>query len=322
MKRKAIFLAAALCCYTFSGKAQVNFMDYFTNPTWHECDTGMESAIVLNLDKTAPGVSYAHNVVYTESFGHELTLQILSPERREAPYPAIVFIQGSAWMQQNVYANIPALSRFAAKGYVVAIVEYTHSGIAPFPAPLQDVKQAIRYMRKNAERLGIDPENVFVWGDSSGGHLSLMTALTEGLFEKDEDADIPTTVNACVAYYPVTDIISIHRDPCSASTGKEDSPEGMLLGGVDVEEHPEESAAASPVSYVSKDREIPPIMIAVGTCDHIVPFSQSELMARTLSDAGKEYVHYVLKGADHGSWEFWTDEMFSRVDSFLQEHLK
>lgn len=77
-------------------------------------------------------------------------LQVLTPDRRETPYTIIVYIQGSGWMKQNVYSNLPAFARFAAKGYVIAMVE----GIASFPALLEDIKQAIRFMRKKRKKSG------------------------------------------------------------------------------------------------------------------------------------------------------------------------
>lgn len=326
MKRLKLMTLAALCG-TLSLTAQINFMDCFTNPTWHECSSDMSTAQVLEFDDGVRPVNYRKDVVYSASCGVALTLQILSQEHIgsvDAVQPCVVFIPGSAWMKQDVYSRVAVMSEFARLGYVVAIVEYTHSGLASFPAPLKDVKAAIRYMRKNADKYGVDANNIFVWGDSSGGHLSLMSAFTNGMpeFEPDVYSDISDDVNACVAYYGVTDIRAIHGDPCSTSTGGADSPEGMLMGKRDVESCPEESDAASPLSYVSADRSIPPVLIAVGTCDHIVPFSQSESLARKLEDEGRTYLYYVLKGADHGSWQFWTPQMFQNVDRFMRQYIK
>ena len=326
MKTLKLMTLAALCG-TMSATAQINFMDCFTNPTWHECVSDMNTAQVLEFDDIIRPVNYTKDVVYNASCGVALTLQILSQENvgsTDGLQPCVVFIPGSAWMKQNVYSRVTTMSQFARLGYVVAIVEYTHSGLAAFPAPLKDVKAAIRYMRKNADKYGVDANNIFVWGDSSGGHLSLMTAFTNGLQEYEPDLynEISDEVNACVAYYGVTDIRAIHGDPCSTSTGGADSPEGMLMGNRDVESCPDESDAASPVSYVSVERSIPPVMIAVGTCDHIVPFSQSESLARKLESEGKTYQYYVLKGADHGSWQFWTPQMFKNVDTFFKQYIK
>lgn len=321
-----IKLAALAASVSISGYAQTNMDDYFNNPTWHESHSEMESARVMAFPERQTVVSYIPNVVYMDSHGENLTLQVLKPDDGDAgrKYPCILFIQGSAWMKQDVYGNIPSLARFAERGYVVAVVEYVHSGIAPFPIQLQNVKTAIRFMRKEAEKYSVDTDNLFVWGDSSGGHLALMAAVTGGIQEFDTDLykEYPTSFNACVSYYGISDIKSIHTDPCSASSGKEDSPEGMLLGNVDVDEHVEEADAASPAHYVDASRDIPPILLAVGTHDHIVPFSQTELMAKTLDTAGKEYSYYVLEGADHGSWEFWTPQTFDVVERFLKNNMK
>lgn len=312
-------------CNSINIMAQMNVQEYFNNPKWHESHSEMDDARILTFAEKRVPVHYFHDVVYSKSHGNDLTLQILKPiDERPEKYPCIIYIQGSAWMKQDVYANLPALAKFSERGYVIAIVEYTHSGIAPFPAPLQDVKTAIRFMRKNADTYGVDVNNMFVWGDSSGGHLALMTVVTEGIpkFETRQNEEFSTNVNACVSFYGVSDIKSVHTDPCSASSGKEDSPEGMLLGKKDVSTHISEADEASPIHYVSETRQIPPVMLAVGTCDHIVPFSQTELMAKTLKDADKEYEYYVLKGADHGSWEFWTPQFFDVVDNFLRKHIK
>lgn len=325
MWKQTLFLLLVTVYPHLDSMAQMNLQDYFNNPEWHESHSGMSDARILAFTEKKVPVRYFHDVVYSASHGYDLTLQILKPgDERLEKYPCIVYVQGSAWMKQDVYANLPALARFSERGYVIAIVEYTHSGIAPFPAPLQDVKAAIRFMRENAGTYGADADNLFVWGDSSGGHLALMAAVTDGIpeFEASRYEGISANVNACISFYGISDIKSIHTDSCSASSGKEDSPEGMLLGGKDVSKHIPEADAASPVHYVSAERRIPPIMLAVGTCDHIVPFSQTELMARTLKETGKEYEYYVLKGADHGTWEFWTPQFFDVVEKFLKKHTK
>ncbi len=322
---KIVITCILLWCLSSTVKAQINFNDYFNNPQWHESHSEMEKAQSLTFTQKEHKVQYIHDVDYMTSHGENLTLQILKPENWNGEkYPCIVYVQGSAWMKQNVYANLPALGEFAKRGYVIAVVEYVHSGIAPFPVQLQNTKTAIRFMRKEAEKYNVDTDNVFIWGDSSGGHLALMTAVTEDISEFDTELykEYSTNINACVSYYGVTDIKSIHTDPCSASSGKADSPEGMLLGGINVSKHIKEADIASPVNYVNETRDIPPILLAVGTCDHIVPFSQTELMARKLEEAGKEYVYYVLEGADHGTWEFWTGQTFNCVDEFLKKYIK
>ncbi len=166
--------------------------------------------------------------------------------------PCIVYVQGSAWMKQNVYANLPQLMEFAKRGYVIAIVEYRPSSVAPFPAQVQDAKTAIRFMRKNANTYGVDEDNVFIWGDSSGGHTALMVGLTTNNSELDTDDlnGYATKVNAVVDFYGPTDITKMNDEPSILDHVSPKSPEGQLLGGKNVLQNKAEAAVTNPVNYV------------------------------------------------------------------------
>ena len=130
-----------------------------------------DGARVIETTGNEVGVNYLHDVEYAEIDGHRLHLQILIPACRnsgfipfaeEQPFslPCFVFVQGSAWMPQYVYAKVAQLARLAARGYVCAIVEYRHSGIASFPAQARDARNAVRFLRQNAKKFGIDPEKI------------------------------------------------------------------------------------------------------------------------------------------------------------------
>ncbi len=130
------------------------------------------------------GVIYHHNVEYAEIDGEKAHLQILRPLTRNQPdmvCPCVVFCKGSAWFKQDVYIQLPRVAKLAERGYVVAVVEYRHSGIAPFPAQIMDARNAVRFLRVHAEEYGIDPEKIVVAGDSSGGH----TAMFAGMIHDD-----------------------------------------------------------------------------------------------------------------------------------------
>ena len=128
-------------------------------------------------DRIAMGTSVISDVVYDTKDGEELVLQIITPVNAMTAFggaakewPLIVYVPGSAWMRQNVYASMAQMIRIAEHGYVVAVVEYRGSDIAKFPAMIEDAKTAIRFMRKNAEEYSIDTDKVAIWGDSSGAH--------------------------------------------------------------------------------------------------------------------------------------------------------
>lgn len=265
-----------------------------------------------------PRLSYQKDVVYATRDSIDLTLQIIRPDKSKQAgkgYPCIVFVRGSAWMEQKLYTDVPLLSVFARRGYVVAMVEYRHSGIATFPAQRNDAITAVEFMRDNAEKYDIDKNNIFVWGSSSGAHTALFTGLHIG-------NDTLPEINGIIAYFPPTDVLRLKDDPTAASKGDALSPEGRLIGKVAVDEAPEKAKEASPYYYIDSNPDMPPVFLAHGTMDRVVPFSQSDMLANKLEENGIDYEFHALRFADHGSWEFWTDEMFDKVEAFIKKHLK
>ena len=116
-----------------------------------------------------------------------------------------MLVRGSGWFKQDMYGMIPLISRFAARGYAIAMPEYRHSGIAAFPCQVQDAKTCIRFMRKHAEKYRIDPDRVILWGGSSGGHTATLAALSSGMPELDtpEYGEFSDAVLGVVDYYGV-----------------------------------------------------------------------------------------------------------------------
>ena len=104
----------------------------------------------------------------------------------EEKYPLILFIPGSAWHKQVMYNDIPQYAALAKRGYVVAAMEYRESDIAPFSAQIEDVCNALKFIPSIAENFHIDTEHIFLMGNSSGGHIAMMTVLfsEHGLCER------------------------------------------------------------------------------------------------------------------------------------------
>jgi acetyl esterase/lipase len=282
--------------------------------------TGMK---VRTIPKNLPQTNYKHNVKYITRDGLDLTLQIIKPKNAKGKLPCIVYVQGSAWFKQDVYGNIPQLAEFAKRGYIIAVVEYRPSTVAKFPAQLQDTKTAIRFMRKNAETYGVDTNNIFVWGDSSGGHTALMVGLTQNNAELDTEdyKDFGIKVNGIIDFYGPTDISQMNFAPSTMDHTQAKTPEGMLIGGKNVLENVEEAAKTNPINYLKDLKNAAPILILHGSKDRLVPFQQSVLLADALKKGNFAYEFYQLKGADHGSSEFWTNKIFDIVENFLKANL-
>lgn len=283
---------------------------------------------VIQADFSDPDVTAFTHVEYAKKSGMALHLNILTPAQEigavSAPkYPLIVYVQGSAWMKQEMH-SMPQLTKMAKKGYVIAIVEYRHSAVAGFPAQIEDTKTAIRFMKKNGEKYNADTSKIILWGDSSGGHTVLMTAVTvnQNKFDDEGQDKDPISLKAVIDFYGPTDISKMNKEPSTWDHITDKSPEGMFLGGVNVLENPDKVKPTIPMNYVAQDQTIPPILIAHGNKDRLVPFGQSVMMFDALKKNNKDAVMYQINGADHGGAPFWSKEMLEIVDQFIQQHLK
>lgn len=153
------------------------------------------------------GVHLRRDVEYARVGGVSLVLQILEPFQRNAPdrrYPCMVFVQGSAWKEQDVYRPCAMMARMASLGFVTAVVQYRHSGIAPFPAQIQDALNAVRFLRCQGERYHVNPEQMFLAGCSSGGHTAMFAGMTgdAGEWEKENCyPQVSARVSGIINYY-------------------------------------------------------------------------------------------------------------------------
>jgi acetyl esterase/lipase len=208
-------------------------------------------------------------------------------------------------------------------GYVVASVAHRLSHHAPFPAQLQDVKAALRWLRANAGRYGLDPERVGAWGESSGGHLVALLATTAGAAELEGElpAGAPDTrIRAAAVWYGPTDFLQMdaHRLPGGMLHDTPDSPESRLLAAR-ISEVPERVRQANPVTWVSA--AAPPFLLVHGDRDLLVPHHQSVLLRDALAAAGVPVTLRTLPGAGHGTAEFRTLEAARELVDFFGRHL-
>ena len=296
-------------------------------------DEDVDGAVWLDTTGDEMGVTYVHDVEYERVDGVSRTLQILITTSRnhKAPkegrpasrhYPCVVYVQGSAWMTQHVYANLPCVARLAALGYVVAIVQYRDSGIASFPAPVQDTRNAIRFMREHATEFAVDPTRMAVMGDSSGGH----TAVYAGILHDDDTPanlfpDTSAEVRCIVNYYGSTDLTFEDSNPSTPNHNLPDSPEGMEMGGANLREDAQKRELLSVRCNIDERTRIAPVLHMHGTKDRTVNTRCSILLHQRLVATGHESHLYLLRGADHGGPEFWSEQTLGVVDAFLRTHM-
>ncbi|MDT8719380.1 alpha/beta hydrolase [Clostridium sp. 19966] len=284
--------------------------------------------IKLELPKYDLEWLYVPDVVYAEYDNCKRHVQLIVPYRRNwhgEKYPLIVFVPGSAWYKQDMYSKVPMLGRLAERGYAVAAVEYRESTIAPFPAQVQDVKAAIRFLRSKAEEFHLDGEKVFVFGDSSGGHTALLVGLTENIIELDTKMyqEYSCKVNGIIDFFGPTDITKCREE----SAPEEEflvggfTPTENLLGGVDVHSAAELAEKASCKRYIDKAIPIPPVLVFHGTEDAIVSINQSILLYNKLIKEEKEAIFYSVEGGNHGGAMYWCSEVMDIIEEFIKKHI-
>jgi len=204
----------------------------------------------------------------------------------------------------------------------VAIAQYRPSETAPFPAQAQDVKSAIRFIRKNAELFNVDPEHIAIAGDSSGGHTSLMVGFTgDGVLDDGVYGDVSCQVNCIVDCYGPTVFSLMNYWPSSQNHWDPKSPEGYEIGVKNVLENLDESDKTIPMNYLSEDKPTPPTLIINGSRDMLVPASQSALLYETMKKMGKEAEYYRIVDGNHGFIGWNNDTILNIVLDFLKEHI-
>ena len=264
------------------------------------------------------------NVVFSTAQGVELKMQIFTPWKAEgvtAAYPLIVFVQGSAWTFPDVYFEIPQLAQFAREGYVVATVTHRNSLEGhPFPAYLEDVKTAIRFLRKNAEQYQIDPDRVGIWGTSSGGNTSLLVGLTgdEEQYKTQEYPEYSDAVSMVVDCFGPTDFTYIIDH--IPMIPEEMRPIFEGLRGEDTPENITRMQAMNPVNHIEKGKVYPPFLLLHGDKDDMVEYAQSKLMYHKLLDAGVDASMICIEGAPHEG-SFWSQELLGLIKEFIDSKL-
>lgn len=228
--------------------------------------------------------------------------------------PAVIIIHGGGFNDgdKDRRREINIGSHLARNGYVGMSIDYLlwSKGIQKptWPRNLQDAKTAVRWLRQNADRLGIDPNRIGVIGGSAGGNLAAMLAVTgpkDGLEPPDGD-DTSSSVQCAVDLYGVADLMNYHDMKMFLKTRKED---------------PESYRRASPISYCNSGDA--PVLMIHGTGDDVVDVSQSKTLAAALAVGGVEHELIVIPDAPHTfDLDYEPFDVKAAVFRFLDDHLK
>ena len=268
-------------------------------------------------------------------------LDIWLPDEGEGPFPLIVFVHGGGWMMGNKRENtMPGIFKVMSQGYALACVQYRLAPAAHWPAPMQDVRAAIRFLRAHGDEYRLKTDKIAAWGNSAGGHLLNMAAALGGrpimLGDELGCADRSDAIQCLVDLFSPSDFYQL--DLCDWMTiedlksGSGDfaeftdeqvalgRPHNVLLG-YRAMDNPAATAYASPINFVTED--FPRALYLHGIPDKIVPFTQSVSMWRKVNSVcGEERAHIELfPEAGHGDPAMKTDEVMNRCLDFIDEVL-
>ena len=268
--------------------------------------------------KVPEGITVHRDMAYVTD-GHERQkLDLYVPDKGEN-LPLIIWVHGGAWRggDKTHYIRMEYLKA----GYAGASINYRLSQHAIFPAQIEDVKAAVRWLRANAETYRLNPNRFAAWGSSAGGHLVAMLGTTGDVdeFEVGANLEVSSQVQAVVDYFGPTDFLRMDAQslPDGLVHDAPDSPESQLVGGA-IQEHKDRVARANPITYVSKSN--PPFLIIHGDQDKLVPYHQSVLLKEALEKSGVPVTLYRVEGGGHG-W-FRDPKVPELTKAFLEKYLK
>lgn len=247
-----------------------------------------------NIDKN-------ESIEYKKIDTISLELHLFRPENfdKSKTYNCIVFFHGGGWNNGSYKAFKRQSAYLASRGMIAISADYRiknkHS-TTPFDA-VEDAKSAIRYVRKHAKDLNINPDKIAAGGGSAGGHLAAVCGNIEGLEGSNEDLSISSKPNALVLYNPVYD----------------NSKRGFgfrRMNGRHLE--------ISPLHNISKGA--PPTVVFFGTKDKTTPVISSKEYKQKMEDVGSRCDLFLYEGAEHSFFNKGTYfiETLKETDKFLK----
>jgi acetyl esterase/lipase len=228
--------------------------------------------------------------VYRTVGGVALRAHMFFPAHQmsNAARPAVMIIHGGGWGGGTPDLFFPHARALAARGLVAVAISYrltSQPGVTPHDC-VRDAKAAVRWLRRNAGRHGIDPRRIAVAGDSAGGHLAAALGVLPGLEHDGEDLSVSSVPDALVLWNPITDTMPGGWDV--------KPPRGMVLTPVELDSW---RRSLSPLHHVRPG--LPPMQILHGTADTVVPLAQSEKFAAAVRAAGNRCDLRALDGRQH-----------------------
>jgi len=276
------------------------------------------AGISLSADLKIPdNVVFERDIEYANPDGQHLQLNLARPKETSGSIPAVLCIHGGGFRAGSRDGYNALCLKLAEHGFVAATVTYRLAPKYQFPAAIHDVKAAVRWLRANAQKYGIDPKRIGVTGGSAGGHLAQFLGVTAGVkeFEGDDGNSSQSSAVACVVnQYGPSDFTKSYGKSVDAA---EVLP--LWLGG-NLDTAHERHIQASPLNWVTPDAA--PTLILHGTEDKYVAYEQGVWMRDRLHSCGVEVELMTFEGAGHGFKGADAEKAEKATIAFFEKHLK
>jgi len=264
----------------------------------------------LNNDR----IEIKNDIPYADTENPRQSLNLILPKsRKKKILPALIYIHGGGWKNGNKDQGVARLLPYVESGEYVGIsVGYRLSGEVRWPAQIHDCKAAVRWVRGNAKKYGINPERIGVFGSSAGGHL-VATLGTSGNVKELEGSlgnykTMESSVHCVGNFFGPSALLEMSRFPSRIDHDAANSPESQLIGG-ELQKNKKKAIKASPINYVTKDDC--PFIHVHGTNDQLVPYNQSVIFHKKLLENGCDSTLITVKGGGHGGFRNDTIQMIT-----------
>lgn len=264
-------------------------------------------------------VAVSYDVVYASRSNRKLHMDIFSPKPvSKKPLPFVLIMHGGGWRSGDKSMEWPTAIHLAKNGYIAATVEYRLSTEAKYPMAIYDLKEAIRWIRKNAKKSNVDPNKIAVSGCSAGGELAAFLGTTGSLKQfvgLGENKNISSAVQAVIDVDGVVDFAT------PAESGKDNDPAKPSAGkawfGASFNENPKIWEDASPIKYVSK--KTPPILFINSALERY--HAGRDAMISKLNELNIYSAVHTIPNTPHPFWLFhpWFDEAMTYMVNFLDK---
>ncbi len=281
---------------------------YFINPTILAVYTGLES-LADKSGQIPDHVEAIKNIEYKKINGKSLQMDIYQPNNDFHRPPLLVFIHGGGWSHgdRNEYLNYALY--FAGLGYMTATVTYRVVKDATYPACVEDITDAVKFIFENNDKYYFNPDKVVLIGGSAGAHLAMLAAY--GWKQDGKEAD---TTRLVVPKHKIKALVEMYGPVDFTTPYARNHPMVTRLMAHSWEETPKLYKEASPIFWVNKNS--PPTLILQGTRDNLVPLSQAEQLKHKLDSLSVPNVYKPLPGWPH------TMDQVKRVNNYFRMSMR